>query len=87
MKQNNVELPPRSSTFKPTTTKTIDDYWSNLFGNNNEESYKNYSDNDLIFKQGFPYVQRFYIWFNFIVMFVIPVLVSFKFQVYSSNAL
>ena len=77
MEQSNVDLPPISSTFEPATTTTVDDYLGDLFG---EESNENSGDNDQILNEVFPYAERFYIWFNFIVMFVIPVLVSLFIQ-------
>ena len=75
MEQSNVDLPPRSSTFKPTTTTT-----DKLFGNSMEGSNENSGDNDQILNEVFPYTERFYIWFNFMVVFVIPVLVSLFIQ-------
>ena len=79
MEQSNVDLPPISSTFEPATTISVDDYldYLDLSG---EESNETAGDNEQILNEVFPYAERFYIWFNFIVMFVIPVLVSLFIQ-------
>ena len=87
MEQSNVDLPRISSTFEPATTTAVDDYLNKIFGNNMEGSNENsddndqlYDDNEQILNEVFPDAERFYIWFNFIVMFVIPVLVSLFIQ-------
>ena len=83
MEQSNVDLPPISSTFEPATTTAVDDYldYLDLSG---EESNETSGDNEQISNvhtnEVIPYAERFYIWFNFIVMFVIPVLVSLFIQ-------
>ena len=82
MEQSNVDLPPISSTFEPATTTTVDDYidYLDYLDFSGEESNENSGDNEQILNEVFPYAERLNIWFNFIEMFVIPVLVSLFIQ-------